>query len=81
MGAIYLLSVLGVSDEIIREDYLSSNKHLALNQQNKQKLYQELGPILLKNVELLTHVYDEYLDTALNIRELYTSLHKLELTS
>lgn len=67
MGAVYLLSVLGVSDEIIREDYLSSNRHLALNQQNKQELYKDLGPIFLKNVESLTHVYDEYLDTALNI--------------
>lgn len=67
MGAVYLMSVLGVSDEIIREDYLSSNKHLILNQQNKQKLYHELGPVFLKNIEALTHVYDEYLDTALNI--------------
>lgn len=67
MGAVYLMTILGVPDEIIREDYLSSNKHLALNQQNKQKLYHDLGPIFLKNVEALTHVYDEYLDTALNV--------------
>ena len=67
MAAVYLMTILGVPDEIIREDYLSSNKHLALNQQNKQKLYHDLGPVFLKNIEALTHVYDEYLDTALNV--------------
>lgn len=67
MGAVYLMTVLGVPDKIIREDYLSSNQHLALNQKNKQELYHDFGPIFLKNVEALTHVYDEYLDTALNV--------------
>lgn len=67
MGAVYLLSILGVPDDVIRADYLSSNKHLLLNQQNKQKMYQELGETFLQNIEDLTRVCDEYLDTALDL--------------
>lgn len=67
MGAVYLLSILGVPDEIIRKDYLSSNQYLKINQQQKQDLYRHLGPVFLKNIEAITHVYDEYLDAALNI--------------
>lgn len=67
MGAVYLLSLLGVPDEVIRQDYLSSNQYLKVNQQQKQDLYHDLGPTFLKNIEAITHVYDEYLDTALDI--------------
>lgn len=67
MGAVYLMSILGVPFEIIRKDYLSSNKHLIINQQNKQEMYKDLGEVFLKNIEALTMVCDEYLDTALNI--------------
>lgn len=67
MGAVYLMSILGIPADVIREDYLSSNKHLILNQQNKKQMYQKLGDTFLKNIESLTTVSEEYLDTALNI--------------
>lgn len=67
MGAVYLLSILGVPEEIIRKDYLSSNRYLRINQQQKQEMYHDFGPTFLKNIESITHVYDEYLDTALDI--------------
>ncbi|MGX5378259.1 tyrosine-protein phosphatase [Ligilactobacillus sp. LYQ135] len=67
MAAVYIMSILGVDQATIRQDYLASNQHLLINQQNKQEMYKDYGEVFLKNIEALTKVCDDYLNTALKI--------------
>lgn len=78
MGAVYLLSVLGVDEQTIRTDYLASNKFLAPWQKrelSKRQMPLEHRDIFLSNLQALGSVNESYLNTALAVmRTEYGSL-------
>ncbi|MEY8662345.1 tyrosine-protein phosphatase [Ligilactobacillus faecis] len=89
MGAVYLLSVLGVDEKTIRNDYLASNKFLAPwteRELSKRKLPLEHQEVFLSNLKALGSVRESYLNTALTVMQReYGSLegylkHELYLT-
>lgn len=89
MGAVYLLSLLGMSDELILNDYLASNHFLApwhKEQLKKHQLAGETTQIFLDNMRALGSVDPLYLQTALDIMQReYGSLgdylrHELQVT-
>ena len=50
MGAVYLLTVLGVDETVIRADYLASNKYLRGQQKKEEVRALQKGEIFAKNI-------------------------------
>lgn len=67
MATVFLLTILGVDSEIIRQDYLYSNYLLNDYRAKRDKFAKEHGDndILRANLRSLGSVANEYLDTAL----------------
>ena len=65
MGAVYLLTVLGVDETVIRADYLASNKYLRGQQKIEDVRALQKGEIFAKNIFNLGSVSEHYLDCAL----------------
>lgn len=72
MGAIYLLTALGVDEATIKRDYLASNKYLAPWQEKqlaKRQLPKTGQEIYLTNLRALGSVNETYLETAMNVMQ------------
>lgn len=72
MGAIYLLTALGVDEATIKRDYLASNKYLAPWQEKqlaKRQLPKTGQEIYLTNLRALGSVNETYLETAMNMMQ------------
>ena len=67
MATVYILNILGVNSEVIRQDYLYSNYLLNDYRAKRDLASRKLGEsdILRANLRSLGSVSDEYLDTAL----------------
>ncbi|WP_390405967.1 tyrosine-protein phosphatase [Lacticaseibacillus jixiensis] len=77
MGAVFLLTALGVDPVTIRQDYLASNRYLVEETERMIKVVRAAGgsPALIASTRSLGGVANEYLDAALmNIDLRYGSL-------
>lgn len=77
MGAVFLLTALGVEPMTVRQDYLASNNYLAQETERMVKAVREAGgsPALIASTRSLGGVANEYLDAALlNIDQRFGSL-------
>lgn len=81
VGTILLLSALGVSEEVIREDYLRTNRYLEPEMLYMNRLLESSGEAdeeKKKKVNLLYRVKESYIDTVFRvIREDYGSMERL----
>ncbi len=67
MGAVYLLTALGVDPVTVRQDYLASNQYLGAESERmvQAALKAGAGPALIASTRSLGGVANEYLDSAL----------------
>lgn len=79
IGTAFLLSILGVKEEIICEDYLHTNRYLAQELQYMQKLVQtwpEADEKMLEKLKIIYQVKEEYIDIMFkSIKEKYGSMN------
>ena len=80
IGTAFLLSLLGVEDEIIYEDYLRTNRYLAKESVYMQRLVQtwpEADEKMLKKIQIFYEVKKEYLQTVFEtVKQKYGSMEK-----
>lgn len=85
MGAVYLLTTLGVDSKIIHQDYLASNVYTETVRAKKIADVSGMGPVMSANIKALFEVnfggINNYLHTELKLNEQEVSdLRKIYLT-
>lgn len=67
MGAVYLLTALGVDSKIIHQDYLVSNVYTETVRAKKIADVSGMGPVMSANIKALFEVNEAYLNHALQL--------------
>ena len=67
MGAVYLLTALGVDSKIIHQDYLASNIYTETVRAKKIADVSGMGPVMSANIKALFEVSEAYLNHALQL--------------
>ncbi|WP_229050998.1 tyrosine-protein phosphatase [Ligilactobacillus salivarius] len=67
MGAVYLLTALGVDSKIIHQDYLASNVYTETVRAKKIADVSGMGPVMSANIKALFEVNEAYLNHALQL--------------